>query len=96
MEWRYTYEGEIPPRLIEAICSLPVYRSVGHCGQTFQISPFDFYLDCPRCGCRIKVRSFSAGCELEDVFDAVFTWMSQPGAEELVRRRQHVIQQDRD
>lgn len=96
MEWSYTYPIEIPPHLVEAIRSLPVYRSVSHCGETFQISPFEFYLHCPRCGAQVKVRSFTSNMEIEDVFDAVFEWMNQPGAEALARRRQHDLQQDED
>lgn len=96
MELKRNQDIDIPSELIEAIESFPLSREVAHCGETFPVSPFDIYANCPRCGCRIKVRSFSAGCELEDIFDAVFTWMSKPGAEELVRHRQHVIQQDRD
>jgi hypothetical protein len=96
MEWSYTYDVAIPERLIESIRSLPVYRSVSHCGETFQISPFDFYLNCPHCKAQVKVRSFTSNLELEDVFDAVFEWMNQPGAEELVRRRQQVLGQDED
>jgi hypothetical protein len=96
MEWKWTWPNEIPVDLLETIRSLPVYRSIAHCGETFQLSPFDFYAHCPRCGIRFKVRSFSGCTEVEDVFDAVFAWMSQPGAETLVRRRQQVLQQDRD
>jgi hypothetical protein len=42
------------------------------------------------------VRSFAAVAELEDVFDAVFEWMRQPGAADLVRRRQEEIAADSD
>ncbi len=45
------------------------------------MSPFAIYAACPSCGTRLKVRSFASAPELEDVFDAVFTWMNQPGAE---------------
>lgn len=96
MELKRNPDVEIPADLIEAIESFPLHREIAHCGATFRVSPFDIYASCPRCGHRIKVRSFSAGSELEDVFDAVFAWMSQPGAEELVRYRQRVIQQDQD
>jgi hypothetical protein len=94
MELKRSHEVEIPSDLIESIESFPLQREATHCGEPFLVSPFDFYADCPRCGARIKVRSFAAAPELEDVFDAVFAWMSQPGAAELVRRRQQVIQQD--
>jgi len=96
MELKRNQDVDIPPELVEAIETFPLHREIAHCGATFHVSPFDIYVNCPRCGCRLKVRSFSAGTELEDVFDAFFTWMSQPGAEELVRHRQHVIQQDQD
>lgn len=96
MELKRKQDVEIPPDLIESIEMFPLHREVSHCGETFQVSPFDIYANCPRCGCRIKVRSFAVGSELEDLFDAVFTWMNQPGAEELVRRRRQVIQQDQD
>ena len=96
MELKRTHDVEIPADLIEAIASFPLHREVAHCGETFHVSSFDIYADCPRCGRRLKVRSFAAASELEDVFDAVFAWMSQSGAEELVRRRQQVLQQDQD
>lgn len=96
MELKRNAEVDIPPDLLEAIESFPLYREVNHCGETFHVSPFDLYADCPRCGGRIKVRSFAGGAEIEDVFDAVFAWMSHPGAEDLVRHRQQVIRQDQD
>jgi hypothetical protein len=87
---------DVPPGLVDSLKSFPLQREVTHCGKTFTAPPFDFYADCPRCGARIKVRSFSAGDEIEDVFDAVFEWMNQPGAEEVVRQRQKAIQEDAD
>lgn len=87
---------DIPASLLEAIRSFPQVREVEHCGSTFAVSPFDFHATCPRCDCRLKLRAFSAGDEIEDVFDAVFEWMMQPGAEDLVRRRQEVIGADRE
>jgi hypothetical protein len=85
---------DISPELLEAVAAFPLYRDVSHCGSSFRVSPFDFYATCPTCGTRIKVRSFSANPELEDVFDAVFAWMNQPGAAELVRGRQQAIRSD--
>lgn len=87
---------EITQSLIDAIAAFPLCREVTHCGTTFQVSPFDFYATCPTCGQRIKVRSFAAAPELEDVFDAVLAWMNQPGAAEAVRRRQQEIASDAD
>lgn len=82
--------------LVEAIAAFPVHRDVHHCGTTFQVSPFEIYAICPVCKTRIKVRAFTSGLELEDVFDAVMTWMLQPGAEQLVRQRQAEIAADPD
>ena len=82
--------------LAEAIESLPLLREVHHCGESFSVSPFAIYAECPVCHSRIKVRTFSAATELEDVFDAVFTWMNQPGAQELVQQRQQTIAADSD
>jgi hypothetical protein len=81
---------------LKLIDAFPLHREVRHCGETFHVSPFEIYADCPRCGDRIKVRSFAGRVEIEDLFDAVFAWMTQPGAEEIVRRRQKVLQQDPD
>lgn len=82
--------------LIDAVKTFPMAREVHHCGQTFHISPFDIYAVCPSCRAQIKVRSFSAAPELEDLFDAIFEWMTQPGAAELARQRQEVIAADKD
>ena len=87
---------DVSAELLDAIVAFPVSREVTHCGTTFQLSPFDFYAECPVCQTRIKVRSFSAVTELEDVFDAVFAWMAQPGAAEVVSRRQQQIAEDVD
>lgn len=85
---------EINDALIEAIRAFPIARSVQHCGQHWTASPFDFYADCPQCGAKIKLRSFSGCAEIEDVFDAVFEWMNQPGAEDLVRGRRESLADD--
>jgi hypothetical protein len=87
---------EIPPGLLEAIRSFPVQREVEHCSNRMTVSPFDFYAACPRCSQRIKVRSFSAGDEIEDIFDAVFDWMNQPLAEEASLRRRETLARDQE
>jgi hypothetical protein len=94
MEMTRKSDLQISPALVEAIATFPVQREVRHCGQTFHVSPFAIYAACPHCGARVKVRSFSAGTELEDVFDAVFAWMTQAGAAEAVLARQQAIQDD--
>jgi hypothetical protein len=81
-------DPDVSRALLDAIAAFPTARDVTHCGTTFQVSPFDIYTTCPACAKRIKVRSFAAVPELEDVFDAVFTWMARPGAAELAQRRQ--------
>jgi hypothetical protein len=88
---------ELPPGLLEAIAAFPLRREVSHCGVRFSVWPFDFSAECPRCHVCIKVRSFAAVPELEDVFAAVFVWMNRDGAAELaLRRRQAVIAEDRE
>ena len=85
---------EVAPDLLDAIRSLPVARDVEHCGVRFEVSPFAIYATCPRCGERVKVRAFSAGAEVEDVFDAVFEWMNRPGAAQVAESRRTLIAED--
>jgi len=87
---------DIPSSLINAIHSFPLEREVEHCGSKFVVSSFDIYATCPRCRDQLKLRSFSAVAEVEEVFDAVFEWMLQPGARELAERRQQAIESDSD
>ena len=82
---------EITPELLDAIRTFPLQREVEHCGTRIVVSPFAIYADCPRCGSRIKVRSFSASAELEDVFDSVFEWLNQPGAQEVAQQRPKIL-----
>jgi hypothetical protein len=85
---------DLPSDLVEAIRSFPHERIVEHCGANWSVSPFEIYASCPHCGTTIKVRSFSGAAEVEDVFDAVFEWMNQPGAEALIRQRRQQIADD--
>jgi hypothetical protein len=82
---------EIGSELIDAIRNFPVRREVEHCGSSIAADPFEFYVECTHCGARIKVRSFAATPELEDVFDAVFEWMNQEAARGVAERRQLAI-----
>jgi hypothetical protein len=82
---------EISTDLIEAIRAFPVRREVEHCGTRITADPFDFYTDCPHCGTRLKVRSYAAAPELEDIFDAVFEWMNQGEARDVAKRRQAAL-----
>jgi predicted RNA-binding Zn-ribbon protein involved in translation (DUF1610 family) len=77
--------------LIEAIRAFPVCRVIEHCGVRIVIDPFVLYMDCPHCGNRIKVRSFAAVAEIEDIFDAVFEWTNQDGALEVANRRRSAL-----
>ena len=96
MELRDRYTIEIPPGLLEAIRSFPLGREVEHCGIRMTVPPFDLYAECPQCGARIKVRSFSGTEEIEDVFDAVFEWMNRPMALEVVQRRLEALAEESD
>ena len=89
-------ELKIPYNLLEEIKSFPQKRVVEHCGKTFFVSSFDIYATCPQCMTNIKVRSFSAETEIEDVFDAVFEWVSHAGALTLMQERQRIIKEDAD
>ncbi|VTS01992.1 unnamed protein product [Gemmata massiliana] len=96
MSTQLTAEVEVPQALLEAIASLPTAREVAHCGTTFTASPFDIYATCPACRTRLKLRSFGAVAEIQDVFDAVFAWMNQPGAAEVAQKRREEIAEDTD
>ncbi len=85
--------GGVSEALIEAIRSFPARRDVEHCGVHFEADPFDIYTNCPHCGARIKLRSFSGSTEIEDVFDAVFAWMDRADA---ARGRQVALRDDRE
>jgi hypothetical protein len=87
-------EFNIPPHLLDAIRSYPTTRKVLHCGKSFQISPFEIYAICPVCREKIKVRSFTAFTEIEDVFDAVFEWMMSSDTSQLVKERQKTIENE--
>jgi hypothetical protein len=82
---------EIGSDLIHAIRAFPLRREIEHCGAPITADPFDFYVECPQCGTRLKVRSFSAIPEIEDVFDAVFEWMNQEEARDVADRRQAAL-----
>ncbi|MGL6096352.1 MAG: hypothetical protein ACRC7O_11225 [Fimbriiglobus sp.] len=84
----HTPPAEVCRELLDAIVAFPTSREVSHCGASFQVDPFAIYATCPTCAARIKVRSFATVPELEDVFDAVFEWMSHPEAAEAARHRQ--------
>ncbi len=87
---------DVPHDLVTAIQSFPLVRELEHCGQCFAVSPFAIYATCPHCGTELKVRGFSSHADVEDVFDAVFDWLTQPHATELLRQRQREIEADRD
>ncbi|MEX0715411.1 MAG: hypothetical protein WD066_02435 [Planctomycetaceae bacterium] len=89
-------ECPISEDLLAAVRSFPVERDVEHCGIPFKVSPFEFYAVCPHCGTRIKLRSFSGVPEMEDLFDAVFEWLSDPQARRFADQRRQAIEDDRD
>lgn len=77
--------------LIETIRSFPVMKEVEHCGERFSVPALEIYATCPRCGDRIKIRSFSGLMETEDVIDAVLQWLSRAGAQGVAKQRQAVL-----
>ena len=81
--------------LVDAVRSFPLKRQVNHCGKLTEVSPFDFYFECPECGLLTKLRSFSGVSEIEDLFDAFCEWLDQPGALAVVQKRQQEIREDR-
>jgi transcription elongation factor Elf1 len=87
---------EIDSALLDAIRTFPRSRSVVHCGDTIVASPLAIYVECPKCGQRIKVRSFAGVAEVEDVFDAVFEWMNDPTAQAYSEQRRKEIADDAD
>jgi hypothetical protein len=87
---------EISEDLLDAIRSFPVEREVEHCGSRIKISPFEFYADCPQCGSRQKLRSFSAVPEIEDVFDAIFEWLDNPEARRIADQRREALRTESD
>ena len=89
-------QTDVSAELIDAIRGFPLEREVEHCGNSWSISSFAIYAICPQCHSRIKVRSFAANPEIEDVFDAVFEWMNQPGAQRLAEERMTSIAADPD
>jgi hypothetical protein len=89
-------ELNVTPELLEAIADFPLSREVHHCGTAFTASPLDLYARCPSCGTRLKLRSFSGVPELEDVFDAVLTWMLQSDAAAIAQKRLAEIAADAD
>src|SRR3954452_4228155 len=94
MEPNQALSVDVSEDLLEAIRTFPVQREFEHCGVRMMVAPFDFYANCPRCGARVKVRSFSGAGEIEDVFDAVFEWMNRPKAQDEARRRQMALKEE--
>ncbi len=89
-----THPLAVPFEIIEAIRALPAKRPVTHCGQLFDVPAFSIYATCPSCGEEIKVRSFGATTEIEDVFDAVFEWMANPATKTIAEDRLRAIEED--
>jgi hypothetical protein len=81
----------VDSELIEAIRSFSLAREVVHCGGGFLVDPLEIYADCPKCGAHIKLRSFTASYEIEDLFDAVLLWMNRPEAMDVLNRRQQKL-----
>jgi len=89
-----THSVAVPDEVVEAIRSLPAKRPVTHCGQLFDVPAFSIYATCPTCGEEIKVRSFGATAEIEDIFDAVFEWMANPATKTIAEDRLRTMKDD--
>ncbi len=89
-----TQSVEIPYDLIEAMRSLKAVRHVSHCDQMVEVPIFEIYATCPTCGEEFKVRSFGATAEIEDLFDTVFEWMTDPISRGIAEQRIRTIEED--
>ena len=89
-------EGMVGQDLLEEIRKFPHRKAVSHCGVQFGVSPFDFYFACPTCGQQMKLRGFSGVVEVQDVFDAVFAWLMEPGAMDLAKKQQEIFSRERE
>jgi hypothetical protein len=87
---------EVSLDLLESIRRYPVEREVSHCGVQWTVPALEFYSICPKCKQPVKLRSYAATAELEDVFDAVFEWMNQPQAEAIANRRRQTLAAEDD
>lgn len=87
-------ELDLSAAVVDAIESFPTVREVNHCGRTFAVPSLDIYAACPQCGSRLKVRAMSGATEVEDLFDAFATWLTAPGASQLIQARQRQIVED--
>jgi len=96
MKSQTAFAAEIPEQLLEAVRTFPLQREVEHCVNRWTVSPFELYANCPRCGSRVKLRAFAGSADIEDLFDAVFEWLLQPGAADLAKRRQETLADDAD
>jgi hypothetical protein len=80
--------------VLNAIGALPPIRKVEHCSTSFLAPVFAMYGNCPDCDAQVKMRSFSGELEVEDVFDAVFEWMSSTEGSLAASRRIAQINDD--
>jgi hypothetical protein len=82
--------------LIDTINKLPHERTFvcTKCGQAGTASILSIYSDCQRCSTRHKLRGYGAmGDEVEDIIDAVLTWMGSGATLDAVMRRKREIEE---
>jgi len=96
MSLNQSHETVIPDGFIDAIRAFPTEREVEHCGTRFTVPSLDIYARCPKCAAEIKVRAFTGGDEIEDLFDAFLAWLRKPQAQATARKRQAVFGDDDD
>ena len=91
-----TQPNEITESLLDAIRGFPAMRDFEHCGTPQKISSFAIYARCSRCGMEVKTRAFSGVLEIEDVFDAVFEWMTDPANRSVAEERIQAIKTEHE
>jgi hypothetical protein len=93
MELKGSAAPDVSWDLVEYLRRFPTERSVQRCDTDRSRARILFELSEVRRN--DQLRPFG-GTEIEDLFDAVFEWMNQPGAESIVRRRREAIAEHAD
>ncbi len=85
-------------RVIEDIESLPHYRefTCKQCGHRQSAYSLTIQARCERCNTPVKLRRYAATPEIEDVIDAVLSWLGQGREFELAMERKRVIDSSAD
>jgi len=85
--------------VIKRIESLLHYKefACSHCGHRQRAYTLLIQVHCEKCNTRLKIRGHaSIGSEIEDVIDAVLSWLGQGREFELAMQRKQVIDSSSD